>query len=44
MTVVRINVITVPQGGAEELARRFAERVGSSYLAWCMRLAWVQTA
>jgi len=29
VTVVRINAITVPEGGGEELARRFAERVGA---------------
>ena len=26
MTVIRINAITVPENGGEELARRFAER------------------
>jgi heme-degrading monooxygenase HmoA len=29
MTVIRINAITVPEGGGEELARRFAERAGA---------------
>jgi heme oxygenase (mycobilin-producing) len=29
MTVVRINAITVPAEGGEELARRFAERAGA---------------
>jgi len=29
MTVVRINAITVPDTGGEELARRFAERAGA---------------
>ncbi len=29
MTVIRINAITVPQNGGEELARRFAERAGA---------------
>jgi heme-degrading monooxygenase HmoA len=29
MTVIRINAITVPQSGGEELARRFAERAGA---------------
>jgi len=29
MTVIRINAITVPERGGEELARRFAERAGA---------------
>ncbi|HTZ09783.1 MAG TPA: antibiotic biosynthesis monooxygenase [Acidimicrobiales bacterium] len=29
MTVVRINAITVPEDGGEELARRFGERAGA---------------
>ena len=29
MTVVRINAITVPEGGGDELARRFAARAGA---------------
>ncbi len=29
MTVIRINAITVPEAGGEELARRFAERAGA---------------
>ncbi|HEY5023642.1 MAG TPA: antibiotic biosynthesis monooxygenase [Acidimicrobiales bacterium] len=29
MTVIRINAITVPESGGEELARRFAERSGA---------------
>ena len=29
MTVIRINAITVPEGGGGELARRFAGRVGA---------------
>lgn len=29
MTIIRINAITVPEGGGEELARRFAERAGA---------------
>lgn len=29
MTVIRINAITVPDHGGEELARRFAERAGA---------------
>ena len=29
MTVIRINAITVPEHGGEELARRFAERAGA---------------
>lgn len=29
MTIVRINVITVPEDGGDELARRFAERAGA---------------
>jgi heme-degrading monooxygenase HmoA len=29
MSVIRINAITVPEGGGEELARRFAERAGA---------------
>ena len=29
MTVIRINAITVPESGGEELARRFAERAGA---------------
>jgi heme-degrading monooxygenase HmoA len=29
MTVIRINAITVPEQGGEELARRFAERAGA---------------
>lgn len=29
MTVIRINAITVPEGGGDELARRFAQRVGA---------------
>ena len=29
MTVVRINAITVPEAGGEELARRFAARAGA---------------
>jgi heme-degrading monooxygenase HmoA len=29
MTVIRINAITVPADGGQELARRFAERVGA---------------
>lgn len=29
MSVVRINAITVPPGGGDELARRFAERAGA---------------
>jgi heme-degrading monooxygenase HmoA len=29
MSVIRINAITVPESGGEELARRFAERAGA---------------
>jgi heme oxygenase (mycobilin-producing) len=29
MTVIRINAITVPENGGEELAYRFAERAGA---------------
>lgn len=29
MTVIRINAITVPDEGGDELARRFAERAGA---------------
>jgi heme oxygenase (mycobilin-producing) len=29
MSVIRINAITVPAGGGDELARRFAERAGA---------------
>lgn len=29
MTVIRINAITVPEQGGDELARRFAERAGA---------------
>jgi heme-degrading monooxygenase HmoA len=29
MSVIRINAITVPESGADELARRFADRVGA---------------
>jgi len=29
MTVIRINAITVPEGGGGELTRRFADRVGA---------------
>lgn len=29
MTVIRINAITVPERGGDELARRFAERAGA---------------
>ncbi len=29
VTVVRINAITVPEGGGDELARRFATRLGA---------------
>ncbi len=29
MTVIRINAITVPEGGGEELALRFAKRAGA---------------
>jgi heme oxygenase (mycobilin-producing) len=29
MTIVRINAITVPEGGGDELARRFSERAGA---------------
>ena len=29
MTVIRINAITVPESGGNELARRFAERAGA---------------
>jgi heme-degrading monooxygenase HmoA len=29
MTVVRVNAITVPEEGGDELARRFAERAGA---------------
>ena len=29
MTIIRINAITVPEGGGAELGRRFAERVGA---------------
>ena len=29
MTVIKINVITVPEGSGDELARRFAARVGA---------------
>jgi heme oxygenase (mycobilin-producing) len=29
MTIVRINAITVPESGGDELARRFAERAGA---------------
>jgi len=29
MTVVRINAITVPAGAGDELARRFADRLGA---------------
>lgn len=29
MTVIRINAITVPDQGGDELARRFAERAGA---------------
>jgi heme-degrading monooxygenase HmoA len=29
MTVIRINAITVPESGGEELARRFADRAGA---------------
>lgn len=29
MTVIRINVITVPEGSGDELASRFAARVGA---------------
>jgi heme-degrading monooxygenase HmoA len=29
VSVVRINAITVPEGGGEELARRFAARAGA---------------
>jgi heme oxygenase (mycobilin-producing) len=29
MTVIRINAITVPEGGGEGLARRFADRAGT---------------
>jgi len=29
MTVIRINAITVPEEGGEELARRFAKRIGA---------------
>jgi heme oxygenase (mycobilin-producing) len=29
MSVIRINAITVPEAGGEELARRFAQRAGA---------------
>ncbi len=29
MTAIRINAISVPESGGEELARRFAERAGA---------------
>ena len=29
MTVIKINAITVPEGGGDELARRFAARAGA---------------
>jgi heme-degrading monooxygenase HmoA len=29
MSVIRINALTVPENGGEELARRFAERAGA---------------
>jgi len=29
MTVIKINAITVPDGAGDEVARRFAERVGA---------------
>ena len=29
MTVIKINAITVPPGGSDELARRFAHRAGA---------------
>jgi len=29
MTVIRINAITAPENGGEELARRFADRAGA---------------
>ena len=29
MTVIKINAITVPEGGGDELARRFASRAGA---------------
>ena len=29
MTVIRINAITVPEGGGDELAKRFAARAGA---------------
>ena len=29
MTVIKINAITVPEGGGDELARRFATRAGA---------------
>jgi heme-degrading monooxygenase HmoA len=29
MTVIKINAITVPEGSGDELARRFASRVGA---------------
>ncbi len=29
MTVIKINAITVPEGSGDELARRFANRVGA---------------
>ena len=29
MSVVKINAITVPEGGGDELARRFAKRAGA---------------
>ncbi len=29
MSVIRINAITVSEGGGEELARRFAQRAGA---------------
>jgi heme-degrading monooxygenase HmoA len=29
MTIIRINAITVPESGGDELARRFAERAGA---------------
>jgi len=29
MTVIRINAITVPESGSQELARRFADRAGA---------------
>ncbi len=29
MTIIKINAITVPEGSGDELARRFADRVGA---------------